>query len=680
MGNPPTRRAPMTRYQLGHDSAAPTSSTCSPPAGSARDKRFVCDITTPRQNSDQGDNVMPSDFTTAITKKRKRGDPSTRSLTILSSQKKVKQSLGKSTRSQDNIASSTLPGPSLFCKPRDYTGSDDVENQNSHLANALRNACDEIRSLKTDVARTESKTVNEERVIRQQMLFDFMLRQDQTRKECERNSARHIRTVAAMKSEVDEKMIAIEELKKMADTERRQDRAARDKLHQQYTAERNKYLNALSTSNLYQTSLEHCQQLLKTAEEDLAELQRIHNEEKILKQKTTRGLPPAYGSLDDVEVMPPWGRHEDGGTLDIAQIKHTVRHRFTRDLHNAQALANTYRESQDVRLKIKAGVELFRLSSLALQEACVSLREILDNADDVDICPRSKKRQKRRQGRTLEEQHQAPVSRRVYIADRTAKLVLDLAWRLIAIFDLRPQDIRLNSQLKTEIGLYWRKIDDVFVEAAKAVFHATLPDQRSDDNDEPLHRPGGLCPQCKSNECPGHCARVMELQYFLTHLKNVSKRLDQITNSSELRGTYFVEAYEWLTENVETERRLAASFAIPRFSSPCPQGGSHLVGHGHGGSLADAALMARLNSRPPQDDDTATVPDDNIEALAERAAEVERERYATQTGNRVATVHELEIIQRAHDRAFANDPVLRDFFGGPSGRRALADDPRWQEN
>ncbi|KAK4610299.1 hypothetical protein CLAFUW4_13581 [Fulvia fulva] len=679
----PTTTAPMQPYQLIRDPPASTSSTStstSPPSGSAREKSLLSYEASSRHPQATGDHVMSNGYTTT-TKKRKRAEPSMRFPTILQPQKKVKQPSGDDIRSyKDSPSNASTASSSTPWESPNNGNLEDIENQTYHLANALRNACDEIRALKADLVQSSSKAVNDERVVRQQMLFDFMLKQDQIRKECERTSARHIRVAAAMRSEIEKKVHVVEELKRVVEIERRQDREAREKLHQQCTAERNKYLNALSTSNLYQTSLEHCQQLLKTAEEDLAELQRIHNEEKILKQKATRGLPPAYGSLDDVEAMPPWGRHEDGGSLDMAQIKHTIRERFTRDLHNAQALANTYRESQDRFLKVSAGVELFRLCSLALQEACVSLREVLDNADDVDISPRSKKRQKRRQGRSSDGQRQEPISRRVYIADRVAKLVLDLNWRLIAVFDLRPQDIRVTLESKTEIGLYWRTVDDVFLEAVKATFHAISQDEGSDENNEPSRPSAEMCPRCKSNECPGHCVRVTELQYFLTLLKNVSKKLDHITTNSELRGTYFVESYEWLTESVETERRLAANSTIPRFPSPCPHV-SHLAGHGTGGSLADAALMARLNEGPPPDDDTATVPDENIEALAEQAAQLEQERYVRRAEARVATQHELDIIQRAHDRAFANDPVLQEFFSGPSGRRALApeDEPRWRE-
>lgn len=150
-------------------------------------------------------------------------------------------------------------------------------------------------------------------------------------------------------------------------------------------SERVRYLQLAQLSKATFDELDAAKAEVNTARDDLAELQRLDGEEKARRQKH---LPPAYGSLEDVD-SPPWERHcKDVGRLDggmcgigMTLLESCAEETFGRELRGAQARARRDRgtnNAEDPTIKQHAGANFLCTASEALAEACQNMTSGMD--------------------------------------------------------------------------------------------------------------------------------------------------------------------------------------------------------------------------------------------------------------------------------------------------------------
>lgn len=371
-------------------------------------------------------------------------------------------------------------------------------------------------------------------------------------------------------------------------TEERADRAKRrydreiselrvklEKADEKSLLERQQTVNAQSSAESYRMESEHLENVNSTLQSDLNELRIVDVEDARARKDGRRDLPPAYGNLDDENRFPPYSQHADGGSIEVAHLKREIRRRFEMKVDEGLAKADE-------------GHNVFSHISMALEDMSHSLKTLMDNADDVPVShshsqsnrfitqqmraadmteqitamtgqhtgtpgavagasvdlhdskhgmTKTDKRTRRRERKAanhtptlMQSANAAP-----YIADRIAKLLLDLLWRAVAACDIRPIHHNNNIQMVgATLAVSYTSVDETLISALRLAFSKT--------------------------------SSISSFQYYLTQLEILAKQFKGLVNemSGGLRNrlsdfAFFDKTLLWLNDQIEKERELRAN-------------------------------------------------------------------------------------------------------------------------
>jgi hypothetical protein len=332
--------------------------------------------------------------------------------------------------------------------------------------------------------------------------------------------------------------------------------------------ERNKRQHAQNATAGLHAEIDHLHDVNATITSDLEDLRGIESEAATKHRDDHLGLPPAYGNLDDEDRFPPYSTHEDAGTIEVAHLKQAIRAQF--DVVLTTALAN------DVEKRCK----LLLLGGLAgvLSFACNSLQKLLDMAPKVpvsrvqkpfdyggyvDMMLRSVTDAIRNEGedsatngriadahpkvmeyiqrgpahtylpgyKLIQEANSAP-----YVADRIARLLLELLWRCAAACELRPGagtayiNTVCTSELVATVMLHFTQVDSVLVKALQLATSRRIS--------------------------------TSKLQYHLTQLERLNVIFKSELYEQIAHRQFFGKATEWLNEQVEKLRSMPKREAL----------------------------------------------------------------------------------------------------------------------
>lgn len=266
--------------------------------------------------------------------------------------------------------------------------------------------------------------------------------------------------------------------------------------------------------NSWRRQCESLQCNIEELDEDLRELRRIENEAAASRRDEHLGLPPAYGSLNDEDRFPPYSRHEDGGTLEVAHLKREVRQRFDKVVDSVFGASD---------------LVVFTSLTDALAEACHSCQALLQLATEASVghalgLPHGHTEDLSyywwRKDRYLSQR----VSSAPYFAERVCKLILELLWRFLGIWKLQAFEtvfFHTDAHLRMSFDL----ADLVLFCAVQRMFS--------------YHR------------------SLAKLAYYSDQLKSVKDQFAGLMLSFE--HNYFCKTVAWLEEQVEKERELRAN-------------------------------------------------------------------------------------------------------------------------
>jgi hypothetical protein len=326
------------------------------------------------------------------------------------------------------------------------------------------------------------------------------------------------------------------------------------------------------TSDAHQTEIEHLKAVNATMMSDLNELRVLENEVATKHKDECLGLPPAYGNLNDEDRFPPYSTHEDGGTIEVAHFKREIRRTF-------EVIVNKALSSE---LEKESKLELFGTLAGGLNKACDSLQKLLDIAPRIPVsCVRKPTEyggyidlQLRSLSDSIREARDCPTFKNYasenpkvmyhikqdpphtylpgyaiiqrensapYVADRIAKLLLELLWRFAAACEIRPGIGssptvygKRRYQLLTSIMLHFKQADSVFTKALQLAF--------------------------------SHKISMSKVQYHLSQLQQLSAlfKSELFGQDTLPRFLFFVNTREWLSEVVEKERAVCTCTACRR--------------------------------------------------------------------------------------------------------------------
>lgn len=271
--------------------------------------------------------------------------------------------------------------------------------------------------------------------------------------------------------------------------------------------------------------VEHLQILNATFESDLDDLRAIDNENATRRADEHRGLPPAYGNLDDEDRFPPYSRHEDAGTIEVAHIKRCIRRQWDTAEDRALRCATP-----------TAASKVFNDLSYALSKVCYSLANLTEAAPNIPSSTRQGLQKHLDQipsaplrALAVNDLTQNPGST-AFINDRVAKLLIELLWRTVSACNARPMTHVPSREASATTTTYHYRIDVVLTAALQCAF--------------------------KKRSLP-------RLQFYLTQLENLRVQL-KACSSGQVSYGFFGQATAWLDEQIEKERELAANSATAR--------------------------------------------------------------------------------------------------------------------
>jgi hypothetical protein len=312
-----------------------------------------------------------------------------------------------------------------------------------------------------------------------------------------------------------------------------------------------------------QAEIDHLQDVNATITSDLHELRVLESEAAAKRKDQHLGLPPAYGNLDDEDRFPPYSKHEDGGTIEVAHLKREARQFFE------VVITGALNSEVEKRSKL----ELLGTLAFGLNEVCDILQKLLDIAPKVpvslvrkpsdyggyiDLLLRSLVDSVREEGDanrdydTLECEHPKIINdiRRCpayaylpgyaiiqkdasapYVADRIAKLLLELLWRCVAACEVRPGPgiLFLNSartsELIASIMLHFTQVDSILTKALQLAFSRSIS--------------------------------TTKLQYHLAQLERLNKTFKGELYEQVASRQFFGKSTEWLSEQVEKIRSMS---------------------------------------------------------------------------------------------------------------------------
>ncbi|KAK4901858.1 hypothetical protein LTR27_001631 [Elasticomyces elasticus] len=269
--------------------------------------------------------------------------------------------------------------------------------------------------------------------------------------------------------------------------------------------------------DLYLQDAEHQQTLLSAAEEELQELRQIEMEDRAQRARDAekQTLPPAYGSLPgDDPVMHPKEEKDSGGDFEVANFKHMIRSTFMAALAKAQGQwdAATSLPNRPPSHRTRADAELIIASISALGEASRNVDDVLKRATEFLVssaCTGTG-------DKAMKYWYRRQAARQEYVADRFAKLVLDLFIRIIAVFELRPLHPTFRPDETARMAVVWTAIDNCLLKALRTLFNR--------------------------GKFEGRGGRLFEVQYYATQVSIAKGSLTNGRNDTAFRMTALFQA------------------------------------------------------------------------------------------------------------------------------------------
>ncbi|GAB7364917.1 hypothetical protein MBLNU230_g5707t1 [Neophaeotheca triangularis] len=378
-----------------------------------------------------------------------------------------------------------------------------------------------------------------------------------------------------------------------------------EQLNSQIASQREGLLNAEADSAALVTEAEHMDRVLQMMHEDVAELRRIENEESQRRLNAASGLPPAYGSLDEEDQLPPWRSYEDSGIADIATLKRDVREVFDTSYHQAIFEAKQMREGHTdgsaIDRKLLAESHLLVSISQALSTVCSRLQEALNRAPDINVLHQQLVT---KDGMSTENQIKTQTRKTAFIADRITKLIIDLCWRTLAALEIRPTSPKLTTTQKARVKLAYAQLDNTLYAALTTSFNlrpspaqSQLPSTSDADPNAPTN---------KAAEATAREEKVWTLHAFDAQLTALLSRLvvpyTQLTRDRHpLRGVFFPRTLEWIGDTIDKERELAAHIRdAPAVSRPANAPRNNQANALPIPRPADAPRNNRIDAQPPR--------------------------------------------------------------------------------
>ncbi|KAK5116742.1 hypothetical protein LTR62_007416 [Meristemomyces frigidus] len=315
----------------------------------------------------------------------------------------------------------------------------------------------------------------------------------------------------------------------------------------------------MSQVSRHQSEAQGYEDVILTAQEDIEALRSIDIEMRMEQERAKERrdtLPPAYGSLPDDTFTWECAHVEeavDSGTVTIAILKHVVRSEFMKDIQKMREKQNELRGSMCLH---RADMQYVLGLHVAFGFLCGNIESVLDRATVCpnEVAPHKSRDQKVKQS-SDSNQRSAPhrvehnSARLAFIADRIAKLLLDMATRLIAALELRPLDVGgvITPVDKNEIALYWSLLDTILVKALRCLLRSTSRKSAAKMAIE-------TCITMQTYQ-----AQVRFLQDSMGSMRmraNVGY-YGPLAKFGE--GKYLVETGEWLSDQLEVWRAIAAN-------------------------------------------------------------------------------------------------------------------------
>lgn len=398
----------------------------------------------------------------------------------------------------------------------------------NNLNNMLRDACDMLRWSQKQLRQSENDRLAIEDSMQKtterwaKVGMDAMLERVRIQEECRKDLEAEIgrRMKARANHEAETRTLKADHareqdaLKNRHKAELLEAHAAAAAAKAQAHMLQHKLNNSILTVSSLETEIHNGRCLLAAAEEDLQEMASVKAQEA--EEAVVKGLPPAYGDLEDEEFLAPWDRHYDEGPLQVALIKHTTRKIFNDTLQKIMEKVNAQRKSPDPEVKKYAGCVLLRLLSAALSTICTQLKPAIDQAS---------------------------------FADRVAKLIIEFCWQIIAAFEIRPISVNVDEVSRIAVDMQWRDVDNTLTEALEAAYRDKYP--RTSPGEGPMQF---RCAQCKRIACSGYCVRLNELQTILEQLNALRSRLEALSP----RHKFLTRVCGWVGAAVETDLVFAA--------------------------------------------------------------------------------------------------------------------------
>ncbi|RMZ05991.1 hypothetical protein D0860_05738 [Hortaea werneckii] len=324
----------------------------------------------------------------------------------------------------------------------------------------------------------------------------------------------------------------------------------------------------------WREEVEHMVDVKRTLEEDLEAIRRLENEERSeLKQQQMKAeLPPAYGNLNDETLAPPYDQQaKDSGALDIAIAKRTIRDTFNKQVDEAreamdQLSAHPLRHQTN---PVEFYSRTVTLWCTALSDAADHCDGVLAKSGDVEaihyqaffdedhcLASRAAPEQPMHQRPEFQAHCKRHHARGTFVADRLAKLLLDLTSRLLAATEVRPLEMELLPKHRAKISMCFTKVDSTLAECLRRCFHAP------DDAQSPADKQATSSDR-KTLTRP---ARLQEMSHYHVQVHMLQAKLAACFNEPQPRAAvpafgslnFYNDSEHWLTDQMERARQDAA--------------------------------------------------------------------------------------------------------------------------
>lgn len=462
---------------------------------------------------------------------------------------------------------------------------------------------EEIRRLREELVDCRRKYEREVRQIKQDMFLDMMLIKD-----AEKEVLQNLQIERARSRELHSELHRLQSHHKQRVTE----------LELQITAQKDRLTQQEAEGYIIQLAAEHKDNVISTLEGDLDELRQIENEDRTryIREHQSQELPPAYGSLDEEDQSFLRYAEKDSGIVEVAIFKRTVRSEFMNILVREMASVQERRRAAShppetsVALCFLSLTEGLALAAKNIDDilkrsrdvATIHVRERLDSNSKLDKVSKTGRHTDIHVDTSSLDNHdgfgvdkfgsvdnnikktiRTEVGRHCFIADRFAKLILELTLQLVSTVEIFAIDIDIavsySRRHSVNAELSWTRIDRSLLEALRVALNGA---ERGADG----------------------ITRSIKIQYYITWVQILSDRLESYKAKLGL-NRFFYHSWQWLNEQLESARQdlygdgsLLEELLEIAAASLNPLDQSCLRRHNRGHSIDSDALNSDLQAQP----------------------------------------------------------------------------------